>query len=312
MNYMEILQYFPSSIRIGIDKELQKNEYNYRLLEEIRLRVKRPVILKFGTSETILPIVVKTEEILETLQHICDHSIYSYQKQICSGFITVKGGHRIGIAGSAVITDGKISNLNYISNLNFRIARQVLGCSHKILKYMINQEENTIYNTLIASEPGAGKTTILRDAIRRISDGIEEIHFPGKNVGVVDERGEIAAMYRGIPQNDVGLRTDVMDNVEKDIGMKMLIRSMAPQIIVADEIGSTEDVKAIEYAACSGVKGIFTAHGKKIEDLKQNPAIAELMKTGILERILFLNGEQKGEIKKAYAFDKMNKEYILL
>lgn len=312
MNYIEILQYFPPTIRMAIDKELKRTDINYHLLEEIRLRVGRPIILKFGAQEDILQVAPRTEEILETLQHICDHSIYSYQKQICSGYITVRGGHRVGISGSCVITDGKISNVNYISNLNFRIARQVLGCSHKVLKYIINPEENTIFNTLIASEPGAGKTTILRDTIRRISDGIEEIHFHGKNIGVVDERGEIAAMYRGIPQNDIGMRTDVMDNVEKDIGMKMLIRSMAPQIVVADEIGRKEDVKAIEYAVCSGVKGIFTAHGTSIEDLKRNPAISELMESKVLERIIFLNSERKGDIKKAYAFDKMNKEYILL
>lgn len=217
-----------------------------------------------------------------------------------------------GISGSAVITGENVSNINYISNLNFRIARQVLGCSNKLLRYILNQEEDSIYNTLIVSRPGAGKTTILRDALRRISDGIESINFKGKTVGVVDERGEIAAMYRGIPQNDLGIRTDVMDNIPKDIGMKMLIRSMSPQVISADEIGSAEDVKAINYAICCGIKGIFTAHGSSMEDIRLNPAISELINKHIFERIVFLSSSKKGEIQKAYMLNKMEKDYEIM
>lgn len=157
--------------------------------------------------------------------------------------------------------DGKVSNINYVSSLNFRISKQVLGCSNKIIKYVINEDENSIYTTLIVSPPGAGKTTLLRDLVRKLSNGIEQIGFTGKNIGVVDERGEIAAMYRGIPQNDVGIRTDILDNVSKALGLTMLIRSMSPQIIVADEIGNKDEVNPIMQAVCSGIKGVFTAHG---------------------------------------------------
>ena len=207
--------------------------------------------------------------------------------------------------------DGKITNINYISSLNFRIARQVLGASNKIIKYIINEKENSIYSTLIVSPPGAGKTTILRDLIRKLSNGIEQIGYKGINVGVVDERGEIAAMYKGIPQNDVGIRTDILDNVSKSVGLSMLIRSMAPKVLVADEIGNKDEIKPIMYAVCSGVKGIFTAHGATIEDVKLNPTLNELTENGAFERIIFLSQKEKGEIEKIYILNKIEKQYNL-
>lgn len=157
-----------------------------------------------------------------------------------------------------------------------------------------------------------GKTTILRDLIRKLSNGIEQINYHGINIGVVDERGEIAAMYRGIPQNDVGIRTDVLDNVTKALGMTMLIRSMSPKVIVADEIGNKDEVEPIMQAVCSGIKGIFTAHGASIEDIKLNPTIRELIDNGVFERIIFLSDKkEKGEIEKVYVLNKIEKQYVL-
>ena len=208
--------------------------------------------------------------------------------------------------------NNKIINISNISSLNFRIARQIKGCSNKVLRYIINTENNSIYNTIIVSAPGAGKTTILRDAVRKISNGIENLAFNGLNIGLIDERGEIAAMYKGVAQNDVGMRTDVLANVPKALGMKMLIRSMAPKVIVADEIGSYEDVEAINQAVCSGIKGIFTAHGSNMEDIMLNPALKELLKTHIFERVIFLNSKlEKGEIEKVYGLDKVRQEYVV-
>ena len=146
--------------------------------------------------------------------------------------------------------------------------------------------------------------------VRQISNGIENIGFNGINVGLVDERGEIAAMYRGSPQNDIGIRTDIIDNVSKNVGMNMLMRSMAPKVIVADEIGNENEVESITYAICSGIKGIFTAHGKDIYDIRLNPAINKLIENFCFERIIFLNDKkEKGSIEKIYGLNKEDKVY---
>ena len=160
------------------------------------------------------------------------------------------------------------------------------------MPFILNTSENTVYNTIILSPPGRGKTTLLRDCIRKLSDGIKECSFRGINIGVVDERGEIAAMYKGIPQNDLGERTDILDNISKDIGMKILIRSMNPQVIVADEIGTLEDIDAINYAVTSGVKGIFTAHGKNLDDIKLNPILSKLYNLKIIDRIVLIQEDR--------------------
>ena len=299
----EILNYFVENIKQYIEKEIIYKQD----IEEIRLRTNKPIIIKNSNGNTILDHIVTIQELLETFQKICEHSIYSYQKQICEGFITIKGGHRVGITGSCVIEDGKIININYISSLNFRIAREKKDVSNKILKYIIHNDE--IANTLIVSKPGCGKTTILRDLVRKISTDIEELNFKGKTCGVVDERGEIAAMYKGVPQNDIGILSDVLDNCSKSKGMRMLIRSMSPEVIVCDEIGSKEDAETINYAMCCGVKGIFTAHGSTFEEILLNEEIKKLIDKNIIETIIVLDDKKRGEIKKIYKLNKEDKCY---
>lgn len=292
-NKEEIFKFIPINIRKRVESFFNEDQ-----IYEMRIRTERPIILEAESKNYVIDYVVSKNEIEEIFEKICENSVYTYKNEICEGFLTVKGGHRIGITGNCVVENGKIINIKDVSSLNIRIAQEKIGCGNFILKYILDYKENSIFNTLIASPPGCGKTTILRDTIRQLSNGIPEINFHGLTVGVVDERNEISAMNKGIPQNDIGIRTDVIENSCKAKGMKILIRSMAPKIIACDEIGSKEDSEAIEYAICSGLKGIFTAHGDSLEMLKQNNEINEIIKKNIIQRIIFLDSKKIGNIRE--------------
>ena len=263
-------------------------EHNPQKIEEIRIRANRPTILKLGTVEIVLKYIVTNSEIIGIIQNICNNSIYAYQGQICGGYITLPGGNRVGIGGNVVIKDGAISNISYIYSLNFRVSHQIKGASDGVIGYILDTVNNTVFNTLIVSPPGAGKTTIIRDIAKKISNGIDEINFKGIDVAIIDERGEIAAL---------SIRTDILDNVPKSIGIRMAIRALAPKVIIADEIGNEEDVKIINYAVCSGVNCVFTAHGSCMEDLMKNMEIRKIIELQLFKRIIFLNEKEKGKVK---------------
>ena len=282
---IDIFDYFPINVRVELEKYINFN--NYKTLEEIRIRTNRPIVLKFNNEQKILDYIIQTKDILNIMQFLTENSLYSYQKQICDGFITLKGGHRVGISGNVVMEQGKVINMNYIYSLNFRISKQIIGVSNRIFEIIYNKGE--VNNTLIVSSPGAGKTTMLRDLVRNLSKY--------KTVGIVDERGEIAAMYKNIPQNDLGLQVDIMNNVTKSVGIKMLIRSMSPDIICADEIGTKEDIEAIKYAFTSGVNGIFTAHSDSLDNLSKNPILNELLSEKIIKKLIILDKNDRNNAK---------------
>ena len=264
-------------------------------LQEIRLRVNGPLMVVYDHRETFVSrdgrlfgdeadaVIVTLDEIRETMAYISDYSLYAYEDEIRQGFITIQGGHRVGIAGKIVLEDGKIKNIKYISFINIRLAHQIPGCADRVMPYI--KSGKTIYHTLIISPPRCGKTTILRDIIRQISSSPD-----GINVGVVDERSEIAACYMGVPQNDVGIRTDVLDCCPKAEGMLMLIRSMSPQVIAVDEVGSRQDLKAIEYVINCGCKLIATVHGSSVDDLRSRPVLRRLVQERLFERYVVLGG----------------------
>lgn len=296
--YDEILSFFPDNLN---EIKNIKNEDVWEKAEEIRVRNGQAIIIKSLDNEIFLNNKLGTLEMIRLMESFCNNSIYAVQNEINSGYITLKGGHRVGISGMGVIENGKIKNIKYISSLNIRIAREVKDCSKNALRKIL--KNNFFENTLIISPPGVGKTTMLRDMIRNLSNGFENVK--GENISLVDERMEIAAMYKGMPQNEVGIRTDVMCNLPKSLGIKMMIRSMAPKIIATDEIGSKEDFEAIKEASLMGVKLLFTMHGRDIEDISE-----EFIKSSIFKNIVVLTKKQKvGEILKIYKLE--DKKYVI-
>ena len=286
-----------------ICKLMEQENIAFSKLQEIRIRSEKPLIIYCGDKEQILPsketekYIVHQEEIEETMAYISQYSLYAYEMELSQGFITIEGGHRVGIAGKVMLEEGKIKNMQYISSLNIRMAHEIKGCSDKILQFLI--QKGQICHTLIISPPGCGKTTLLRDIIRQVSDGNEYIQ--GCSVGVVDERSELGGCYRGVAQNDLGMRTDILDCCPKSEGMLMLVRTMAPQVIAVDEIGTAEEIHAIEYAMQCGCKMIVSVHGKDMEEARAKPILGNLIRNKRFERYVVLKNENHpGEIAAIY------------
>ncbi len=268
-------------------------------ITEIRLRTKCKVILRCINNEIVLDCIATTNAILDVLLNVSKNSIYAIQNDINNGFVIIRGGHRIGVSGEVVYVDGKIKNIKNICSLNIRVAKQIYGCADKVLKSII--QNGKVNNTLIVSPPGCGKTTLIRDIVRQISNGVPSLNFKGKNVSLIDERGEIASVYEGVASLDVGVRTDIMSNVTKSTGMKMMIRSMAPDVIATDEIGKKEDIVAIKEAMLSGVSVIVTMHGDSLQDINKNKDIKELLDMNTFSKIIILsNGKVPGIVEKIY------------
>lgn len=270
--------------------------------QEIRLRVNRPLAVvcpnityyvtkQGGLSSTPIQgsmLLVSRSDIADTFHNICNYSVYSRQNEIINGFVTMHGGHRAGISGTAVMSDGRISNIRDISSLNIRIAREHRGCSKQLAERLKGAEGGV----LICGSPCSGKTTVLRDYARILSTEMS------RNVALIDERGELAGTSMGVYQNDIGF-CDVYDGYKKSEGMMHALRSMAPDIIICDEIGSDDDTLAIEHAVNCGVSVIATVHSANVSELKRKKNIKKLLSLSAFSKIVFLAGKSHaGEIAK--------------
>lgn len=265
-------------------------------LTELRLRAGQPVIVRGINKEGFLSVRgeytsdikeayrADVSEITEYLRYLCKDSFYAYEDELRQGFITAEGGHRIGVTGKIVMDGERIRTVKNISGLNIRIAKQRKGVADGILPSVYR--DGRVQNLLIISPPACGKTTLLRDLIRQISNGTS--YGKGCNVGVVDERSEIGGCYMGVAQNDLGIRTDLLDGCPKALGMMFLLRTMSPEVIAVDEIGGQEDAAAIRQAVRCGCRVIATVHGEDLKDVKRRNGVGELLCDGIFDKYFLL------------------------
>ncbi|MDE6602989.1 MAG: stage III sporulation protein AA [Lachnospiraceae bacterium] len=314
MRAEEILGLFPEESRERW-REVAKQA---KRLQEIRLRAGMPLSILINNREHFLDMQGRIvdrpegaarpapEELEDMLGHLCRYSIYAFADEIRQGFLTVPGGHRVGLAGQVILDgEGRIRNMKYIRYLNIRIAHQIRGAADALIPRLY--EEGRVMSTLLISPPGGGKTTMLRDIIRQVSDGT--VYGPGVNVSVVDERSEIAGSYLGVSQNDVGIRTDVLDGCPKVEGMMRLIRSMAPRVLAVDEVGSLADAQALQMAGGCGCKLLATIHGGSLEEVRQKKYMRYMMEQGLFERYVMLERIQ-GACRTVEIYDREGKPCI--
>lgn len=291
---------------------LTQNNFILQNIYEIRIRINTPIYLKTVQGNYFISYnkcshmyndtfyKVSKNDINHTMAALTSYSMHAYENEIKRGYITIQGGHRVGICGDCIYSENNFSGFKNITSFNIRIAKDFHNCTNNYYKYIIKNNKQ-IYNTLIAGPPLSGKTTFIRELTRKLSDGITNPEFYGCDITVIDERGEIASQYNGIPQIYIGTRTDILSYCMKKEGFFMSIRSLAPKIIVSDELGSIEDFEIIQYALKSGVKIITTAHCFDINDLYDNIYIKKILDNKFIERIIILGYTKRPiYVKKIY------------
>lgn len=284
----EILAVIPESMRNLLKKAMCELGGK---TEEIRIRINKPLIvgtsggnfciLKDGNISPALggAYIVSESDIKRLFCNLCENSVYAHEAEIRQGYITIKGGHRAGFSGKAVLRDGKIETIKEINSINIRVAKERIGCGSEYLGSITGNGK--IVNTLVISPPGCGKTTLLRDLTRLISNS-------GVRVSVVDERGEIGACYGAVPQNDLGVQTDIIEDAPKKYAIPLMLRSMSPQLIICDEIATESDVNSIKKCFGSGVSVIASAHAGSVEEIRRSPLLKPLLGGNGFKKIIIL------------------------
>ncbi|KGX90899.1 stage III sporulation protein AA [Pontibacillus halophilus JSM 076056 = DSM 19796] len=286
----EIIGVFPVRFHRGV---LDWVGDRWGSLQEIRVRVGRPVEFIFNEGfEFATSLIPDERDGVYMLNRLGDYSIYRLEDELREGYITLHGGHRVGLAGRVNTEGGRVKAISTVTSFNIRIAKEKVGVASGLIRDLYRDGYE---NTLFIGPPQTGKTTLLRDLARLISEG-NAVHAAHK-VGIVDERSEIAGSLHGIPQHQVGLRTDVLDACPKAEGMMMMIRSLSPEVLIVDEIGSEADVKALREAVYAGVCVITTAHGQSFDELMRRPSFAPLMSEKAFKRyVVLLGGGKPGVI----------------
>ena len=285
-SFQKVQDYLPESVRRCL-RNLPESVTDE--IQEIRLRSGRPVMISRRGKELFLtpsglteknqnPIFMTSEDIARTFQAVMSHSVYSHEQDIAEGFVTIRGGCRVGICGSAVRKGNSVQSLRNVNGLNFRIAKEFQGIASGIWRQAENQ------SILIAGIVGSGKTTFLRDLCRIVGDNLK--------TSLIDERGEIASVVRGIPQYDVGIMTDILDGYPRKDGILTALRVLTPAYIVCDEISTEEDVNAILQAHGCGVKFIASVHAGNSDDIRKRLVIQPLFQANVFQYCVYLNREQ--------------------
>lgn len=284
--FREILTRLPSSVC----QELEiLPDSDLRELEEIRLRCGQRIMLRYAGREKSLVRIVGKDDLQKILNNLIKYSYYAYEEDLAKGFVTIEGGHRVGICGKAVVKSGQPSLIKEVSSMNIRFTKEIKGCANSLLPVIIKDDKPE--NILIVSPPGCGKTTLLRDMARCMS--MRRIQ-----VAICDERSEIAGMYNSSPSFDLGPRTDVLDGCDKVHGIPILIRSMAPDVIITDEIGKAGDVNAVEQCMNAGISLVTSIHGSCRKDV-ENSNISSLLEKKFFASIIYLSSDMgPGTIKE--------------
>ncbi|NLV58955.1 MAG: AAA family ATPase [Clostridiales bacterium] len=259
---------------------------------EIRVRANRPVRIVAASGDKICSLVATQEQVNAIAESLSEHALYARADEQRHGYVTLRGGHRMGLCGRVIAQGGNIRALREISSLCVRIAGQWPGTADPVMPYLLD-EAGRVRSMLVVGLPGTGKTTLLRDVCRQLSDG-------GLRMAMVDERSELAAMSRGVPQLDVGENTDVLDGAAKDVGLRWLLRGMGPHAMVTDEMGGMADAQAVLEAAQNGVGVITSVHGGDIETLAHRSALYHLMQHQVFSLYVLMDPNSTGKVMGVY------------